>query len=329
MPFKGPVQGGALVGGRGQSPLKASHLLEFKGMIRTTIDHRERDLIAELGSSTSHSSTMEFDTAALDVGDILFDSPRCRIVVERKTLSDLAASIKDGRYAEQKQRLTAFMRSIGREDILQGEGEEEEEKENRHHRVIVVLLLEGRMRYDDDREERIGGLANKAIVTAAINARFRDGFFVVETQNLKETAAFVRCIAKRLPENGIGWSLSQMNREYVPCVVKTQKRENLDVPTSFVCQLCQIPGVSLKTAHILVKATSAVNMKDLLTKLDAVWPSSDVGEKTMETIGRFLGVSKPRAGVPIETFFPRLNKFHDDDTMMSTIVQVDHHLPTL
>ena len=61
------------------------------------IDNRERDLISILKPN---------NTANLDHGDIMitYDS-QVFAIFERKTLSDLAASIKDGRYHNQKKAL--------------------------------------------------------------------------------------------------------------------------------------------------------------------------------------------------------------------------------
>ena len=65
---------------------------------RFIVDDRERDLLrafSDLGVETT--------TRRLPLGDVLL--PRSGAVVERKTLEDLAASIKDGRWREQRTRL--------------------------------------------------------------------------------------------------------------------------------------------------------------------------------------------------------------------------------
>ena len=68
------------------------------GDISITVDVRERELIRILGNDAN--------VKALDMGDVLVRSG-WEWVFERKTLDDLAASIKDGRYREQKSRLLA------------------------------------------------------------------------------------------------------------------------------------------------------------------------------------------------------------------------------
>jgi ERCC4-type nuclease len=273
------------------------------------VDHRERDLIKALEDvGVCH------ETHALDVGDMCFQRGKAKgeketssdddetttalsILVERKTMTDMAASIKDGRYAEQKQRLSAYRKTT--------------------RGAIVVLLIEGKTYYDDHRGDSVAGIPRKSLVSTVLNARFRDGFFVVETRDLAETVSFVRCMVDRLP-TATRWGPSCSSSfssdfgggsggggDYVPCVVKTVKRENMDVAKSFLCQLCQIPGVSLKTAEVISKATSSRSMGELIKSVTARWPSRDaIGEKTMETVAAYIGVVKPPVGRPIREFFP-------------------------
>ena len=70
------------------------------------IDHRETDVLTNMSllfRDHSHQITVE----NLHIGDIiLYDNDNNeKIIFERKSLYDLAASIKDGRYTEQSYRL--------------------------------------------------------------------------------------------------------------------------------------------------------------------------------------------------------------------------------
>ena len=63
------------------------------------IDNREKDIIAIL-----QNKGYNFELENLDLGDFQFldlTSKEPIIIIERKTYSDLNASIKDGRYKEQ------------------------------------------------------------------------------------------------------------------------------------------------------------------------------------------------------------------------------------
>ena len=77
------------------------------------IDNRERDLIQSF-----INNNIKIETQNLDIGDIqiiyIDDSyvEHNLVVIERKTYDDLGASIKDGRYKEQKMRLLANNNNI-------------------------------------------------------------------------------------------------------------------------------------------------------------------------------------------------------------------------
>ena len=65
------------------------------------VDNREHALIAELGVQTG------VQTASLILGDVQISvGGKLAIIIERKTISDLRASIVDGRYRDQMDRLS-------------------------------------------------------------------------------------------------------------------------------------------------------------------------------------------------------------------------------
>ena len=66
------------------------------------IDNREKALITKL-----REKNIEFEIKQLDIGDIQFlnSDGHIKVIFERKTISDLASSILDGRYKEQGFRL--------------------------------------------------------------------------------------------------------------------------------------------------------------------------------------------------------------------------------
>ena len=64
------------------------------------IDSRETKLLALL--------RIPHTVESLPIGDIMIESPDHRLLIERKTCEDLTASIKDGRYREQRSRLLSW-----------------------------------------------------------------------------------------------------------------------------------------------------------------------------------------------------------------------------
>ena len=63
------------------------------------VDIREKDLYTLISNKTK----AEYEN--LTLGDIVISVKNELVIIERKTLKDLAASIKDGRYREQSFRL--------------------------------------------------------------------------------------------------------------------------------------------------------------------------------------------------------------------------------
>ena len=71
------------------------------------IDSREDALKAECIIRMGPYRNIQIESESLHLGDaIIYDeNGEEKVIIERKTLNDLASSIKDGRYAEQSFRL--------------------------------------------------------------------------------------------------------------------------------------------------------------------------------------------------------------------------------
>ena len=72
--------------------------------MKIIVDNREHILIKLLKAlNTDYEFGLEIEVAKMDIGDIaiLNDEDEELLLIERKKSSDLAASIRDGRYKEQ------------------------------------------------------------------------------------------------------------------------------------------------------------------------------------------------------------------------------------
>ena len=100
----------------------------------------------------------------LDIGDFLItdNENNILIIIERKKYADLSASIKDGRYKEQKERL---IHSIP-------------------YKVRKIYLLEGNNMKDFQ-------FPLKTFESVIINTMIRDGIFVFMSKNTDETVNFI------------------------------------------------------------------------------------------------------------------------------------------
>ena len=127
------------------------------------IDSRESKLI-ELIKNTS-AFTIPYEIKSLQIGDIIITNdkyPDKSIIIERKCVQDLLASIKDGRYKEQKIRLQA-------------------EKCNSNGNTLICYLVEGSVqdvRYPNEKKVFHGSL---------ISSIFRDDISLIRSMSLNET----------------------------------------------------------------------------------------------------------------------------------------------
>ena len=245
------------------------------------VDTRERDLIAAF-----QSRKIDVSVETLHVGDVVVGD----IVLERKTLADLAASIKDGRYREQKQRL----------------GQE----------ARVIVVIEGRLSYDDALDKKTQGIANKTLVSAVLNSALRDGFVVMRTDSLVETLFLIVGISTRL-DRYVAFanaypssSAAEDEAAYQPNVIKAVKRDNLTPDVAFLTQLCTVPQVSMKTAERLKESQGVASMSALVRRLERC---ADLGVESMtDAVGvavaanvvEYLGIA-PTYASDVRRYFPR------------------------
>jgi ERCC4-type nuclease len=106
--------------------------------------------------------------AGVDVDTILF---------ERKTLNDLAASIRDGRYKEQSFRMNQYC-------------------ELSNHNIIYII--EGDMaKYADKAKTGANPVTKKALYSAMFSMMYLKGFSVFRTANVRETADLILYFADK------------------------------------------------------------------------------------------------------------------------------------
>lgn len=101
----------------------------------------------------------------LHIGDVVFedDSGKPILIFERKTLMDLAASIKDGRYNEQSFRL---------------------DKEPAHNHNIIYIIEGDIERYNEKRTH----ISKKTLISSMFSLLYYKGFSVLRTNSICETA---------------------------------------------------------------------------------------------------------------------------------------------
>ena len=249
------------------------------------IDNREHALI-ELFKNETESQTENCDIVveALDVGDVLIRLGR-DYIYERKTLADLAASITDGRFREQKSRLMA----------LQASG------------TFIGYIIEGAPAFD--RPDL--WINYKSCLSAILNCVYRDNLQVVTTERTGETVAFIKESYRRI--NALGLTAGENKKpsyiENLNVSLNCKRSQNIDGPeTCLVLQLAQLPGISTTLAREIIDhvktvglgtatdgANGALSMRsfvEIMSRQDArqlLLQVKKIGKKKAESIVTFLG----------------------------------------
>lgn len=178
------------------------------------LDNRENKLIDIIGDK------FKYTTENLHLGDIILKhkihDKMYSIIIERKIISDMVASIKDGRYKEQKMRLLA-------------EAEQSPE-------TIICYILEG-MQLDLNQKEQT--MLNGAV----LSTQFRDKIPIIRTYTIQETLDMIARLHDRLLANDLELFGTTTNTNYLHAVKKC-KKDNLT--PQLWNQICytNIPGIS-------------------------------------------------------------------------------------
>jgi ERCC4-type nuclease len=217
--------------------------------IKIVIDERETAIFSACTQQQSQSQQIEIEKRVLDIGDILIDDENNvpQIIIERKSLSDLVASIKDGRYEEQSHRLQHASHIPT------------------HNIMYIVEGMFSQLRSPQDK---------KMVLSAMTSLQFFKGFSVIRTCSVTETTEFILNMADKISRDlnkGKIPAFSQkdlvvdeekedleernQNQNQNPTttkkyceVVKKVKKENITKENMGEIILCQIPGISSITA---------------------------------------------------------------------------------
>ena len=185
----------------------------------------------------------EIRSERLPLGDIILHDPSQQkdiVLFERKTLADLAASIRDGRYKEQSFRLIETAASTGF---------------NTHH---IVYIIEGDLARYDERHTQI---TKTALQSAMVSLMYYKGFSVIRTMNVGETADFILHFADKVAKEG-PLSVADMTTTataYSEVSSKKEKRDYITRENIGEIMLAQVPGISAKiAAAILAKYNGSI-----------------------------------------------------------------------
>ena len=210
------------------------------------LDTRETLLetsIKHLIGSVNEFSNITLVTEMLSLGDIIIEhDTKPVLIIERKTIADLFASIKDGRYEEQSYRLN----------------------NDPHHNHNIIYLIEG------DVNKCTKSIADKLKFNSSLlSLSYYKGFSVFRTLTVDETAMFIcNCVNKIVREsakNKIPYyhhdspvETSNSDKNYIS-VIKSVKKNNITPDNICEIMLCQIPAISPIIATAIMKDFNSMN----------------------------------------------------------------------
>ena len=233
------------------------------------IDYREKSLIEKLNDKQTI-----FQTSNLLIGDIHITTKKGEtqdsvplLIIERKTLSDLAASIIDRRYTEQSYRLSV----------------------SEVHNHNIIYLIEGNIETFKSRTR----ITRDVLENAIISLGFGKGFTVVRTADVQDSANYItRLFNKVSKTNKFSFYYSCSNtlksdtkaitepdnsstpveqetdnvRETSSLVgecylntLKVSKKDNITLANIQPLMLSQIPGVSVTVAKTIIEKYETID----------------------------------------------------------------------
>ena len=274
--------------------------------MKLLVDNRERDLIDSLTNMLSSDKTAncQLSVVTLSIGDIAIETDEGSplILIERKSIADLLASIKDGRYTEQGHRL---------------------QYSGTHAPHNIVYLIEGNYHHLLPRDK-------KTIISAMTSVQFFKGFSVQRSMSVVDSATIILGMVDRIHQklsDGMQFAFTNANvantndttnttnttntnDELLPpqqaqnppkycSVVKQVKKDNITPENIGEIMLCQIPGIS-PTVAIAIMSHPNINgsFQALLHTLaqDKALMTNKGGSKSLGTLGILRNIMVPTNG---------------------------------
>jgi ERCC4-type nuclease len=274
------------------------------------IDTRESALLQQITNQLSFVpvfKSIEIKTETLPIGDIIInDGKEDILIIERKSINDLLASIKDGRYEEQSYRLNGLD----------------------HHNHNIIYLIEGDVnkinRFKSDNQ-----VEKLTIYSAMLSLNYYKGFSVFRSFTLEESANIICNMAYKIGKDAnkrphylnkeVKSEISSVNtiinesgelqdnysednqtsnKDYVN-VIKKVKKDNITPENIGEIMLCQIPGISSVTALAVMEKFKSIqnlikeleingeSLKDL-SYTNAKGQVRKISKTSLSNIARFL-----------------------------------------
>jgi len=193
------------------------------------IDYREKELIKIIEKlKEERKYNCEIEVLNLDLGDIIICDKKKeeKVIIERKTLQDLASSIRDGRYNEQSYRLNNC---------------------NLHNHHIIYLLEGDVHQYKSSKYGR--EISKNTLFSTMTSLLLKKGFSLYRSLDSMESAEFILQMTDKLSreKERLFYDIKQNDEEKSQDYIKVAnrvKKNNITPDNIAEIMLCQIPSVS-------------------------------------------------------------------------------------
>jgi ERCC4-type nuclease len=256
------------------------------------VDVREQDLLQQINQLLINIPLYKniiVKTESLPIGDIIISNEKeDKLIIERKSVSDLMSSIKDGRYEEQSYRLNGSL----------------------YHNHNIIYLIEGDVNKVNRFKTDNGiGTEKLTLYSAMISLNYYKGFSVFRSFSLTETAIIICNMAYKLGKDEtkqpfyqntfvktecdkdneqIKTAILDKESDKTECdkeqnkteisdknyvnVIKKVKKENITTENIDEIMLCQIPGISSTTALTIIEKYKSISnlIKELENNKDCM-----------------------------------------------------------
>ena len=234
--------------------------------MKIIIDKREHELFEKLTIYLEmfENKNLILENDVLPLGDILLKDDNNSLIIERKTINDLLASIKDGRYSEQSLRLS-------------------QNNECNNHNIIY--LIEGNIT-SRSRDER------KIIYSTITSINAFKGFSIMRTSNIDDTTEWLVYMTDKLyrgfKNNKFLYSFSENTNKNYTEVIKSVKKDNVTKENIGEIMLMQIPGISATLAKAILSHFN--NFQEFIDKINK--DSTCIDQLTYECNGKSRKINK-------------------------------------
>jgi ERCC4-type nuclease len=195
--------------------------------MRLIIDNREPKEIITILQSRIETISLE----NLELGDYIIENSDDKpvMIFERKSLSDLIASIKDGRYNEQSLRLSEC---------------------NVNNRNIYYIIEGNTMNFCNRQNET----NQKMLFSSMLSISSKKGFSLLNTTGFIETAEFIIRFYNKVSSEKPQQQEQLENTEIkYSNVIKTSKKANITKNNINEIMISQIPGISSVVAGAIME----------------------------------------------------------------------------